>query len=83
MLHVAEVKSLTEQNETVQLRLGLGQVLHYRHELESLCPGRTVRPLLVVARRPTGSAWPGLCERLGIVLSWPPDFPGVLPPRRG
>jgi hypothetical protein len=32
-LYVAEVKSLTARNETRQLRLGLGQVLHYQWQL--------------------------------------------------
>ncbi len=33
-VYVCEVKSLTARNERQQLRLGLGQVLHYRHLLE-------------------------------------------------
>jgi hypothetical protein len=33
---VAEVKSVTDGNEQEQLRLGLGQVLRYRHRLRGL-----------------------------------------------
>lgn len=47
---VAEVKSLTEANEEHQLRLGLGQVLRYRHAL--LGRFHPVRPVLVVEREP-------------------------------
>src|SRR5664280_3575931 len=49
-LFVAEVKSLNEFNETRQLRLGLGQVLHYQALLEE--KGQQVRAILVVEHRP-------------------------------
>jgi hypothetical protein len=41
---VAEVKSITPQNEERQLRTALGQVLRYRQLLES--EGRTVKAML-------------------------------------
>jgi len=67
-LYVAEVKSLTSENEERQLRLGLGQVLRYRHLLEQ--KGWTVVPVLVVEREPTDPSWPTLCSSLGVSLLW-------------
>ncbi len=76
-LFVAEVKSVTDQNEESQLRLGLGQVLRYRHQM---CAGETpVIAVLVPERRPTDPRWMELCESLGVRLVWPP-FDGLLGP---
>jgi hypothetical protein len=49
VVHVAEVKSTTEDNREKQLRLGLGQVLRYRHALAA--SGREVRAWLVAEER--------------------------------
>jgi hypothetical protein len=68
-LHVAEVKSTTESNEEHQLRLGLGQLLRYRHALSA--EGMTVRATLYVERKPADPAWSQLCRSLGITLRWP------------
>ena len=69
-IYVAEVKSLTHTNEEVQLRLGLGQVLRYRHQLASLYD-RAVVPVLITERQPSDSSWNSLCASLGVVLLWP------------
>ena len=67
---VAEVKSLTPANEERQLRLGLGQVLRYRHLLAR--GGREVVPVLAVEREPAGAAaWLELCSDVGVRLVWP------------
>lgn len=68
---VAEVKSLTRGNETGQLRLGLGQVLHYAMVLGE--NGREVRAVLAVEREPT-DPWLGLCAAHWVTLVWPGDF---------
>jgi hypothetical protein len=70
--NVAEVKSLTSGNETGQLRLGLGQVLHYAMLLGS--KGTPARPVLAVERAPTDRRWVTLCAGHGVVLVWPGDF---------
>jgi hypothetical protein len=68
-LWVAEVKSLTDENEERQLRLGLGQLLRYRH---LLARGRdTVRGLLYVEREPCDPAWRSLCAEIGVRLGRP------------
>jgi hypothetical protein len=67
---VAEVKSITAQNEERQLRQALGQVLRYRQLLEA--DGRTVRALIAVEREPTDPSWGELCAGEGIALVWPP-----------
>jgi hypothetical protein len=72
VLYVAEVKSLTTSNEERQLRLGLGQVLRYAHLLAA--KGREVRPVLAVERQPADGSWVDLCDRLGVLLVWPPGF---------
>jgi hypothetical protein len=69
-LHVAEVKSTTAMNEEHQLRLGLGQLLRYRHALSA--GGTTVHATLYVERRPADPQWSELCQSLGVTLRWPP-----------
>ena len=72
MMWVAEVKSLTDSNEETQLRLGLGQVLRYRHQLES--SGRPVVAVLAVERQPSDGSWVELCAAYGVRLVWPETF---------
>jgi hypothetical protein len=60
---VAEVKSITAQNETRQLRHGLGQVLHYRHLLAA--EGREVQAMLVTERQWAEPSWAELLDREG------------------
>lgn len=71
--YVAEVKSLTNENEERQLRLGLGQVLSYAHLLD--WPNATrVQPVLAVEGEPNASYWKGLCAKLGVILTWPDKY---------
>ena len=69
---VAEIKGLTVKNEAKQLRLGLGQVLRYRHRL----PGadKPVRAALVVERRPSDGSWLEVCGSLNVTIAWPDCF---------
>jgi hypothetical protein len=64
---VAEVKSITADNEEQQLRLGLGQVLRYRQHLSALGHDRVVA-VLVPERQPNDPSWRELCQDLGVVL---------------
>lgn len=64
---VAEIKSITDDNEEEQLRLGLGQVLRYRHRLEKLGHERVVA-VLVPERIPRDPSWEDLCRELQVVL---------------
>ena len=64
---VAEVKSITDDNEEEQLRLGLGQVLRYRQRLESLGHEHVVA-VLVPERSPRDASWADLCRELRVVL---------------
>ncbi len=64
---VAEVKSITADNEEAQLRLGLGQVLRYRQRLSALGHDRVVA-VLVPERLPRDPSWRELCQDLGVVL---------------
>jgi hypothetical protein len=66
---VVEVKSTTRKNEEHQLRLGLGQLLRYRHVLAA--DGTTVCGILYVERKPTDPGWFDLCQSLDITLRWP------------
>jgi hypothetical protein len=74
-LFVAEIKSLTEANEEKQLRLGLGQVLRYRHQLAR--EGRVVAAVLVAEREPRDISWHTTCSAIGVRLAWPGAFEGV------
>jgi hypothetical protein len=64
---VAEVKSITAENEEHQLRVGLGQVLRYRQRLSALGHDRVVA-VLVPERPPRDPTWRELCQELGVVL---------------
>lgn len=64
---VAEIKSISDDNEEGQLRLGLGQVLRYRHSLERLGHPRVVA-VLMPERAPRDASWADLCHELGVVL---------------
>jgi len=72
-LWVAEVKSLTAQNQAVQMRLGLGQVLEYGWRLRHR-HDRPVRTVLAVESRPDDANWVNICGDAGVLLVWPPDF---------
>lgn len=65
----AEVKSLTAKNEERQLRLGLGQLLRYRHRLRTAAID--ARAVLMAEHQPTDPEWQALCDELGITLVWP------------
>ena len=68
-LHVAEIKSTTPANEEHQLRMGLGQLLRYRHALST--DGMTVHATLYVEQQPADPAWSDLCRTLQVTLRWP------------
>ena len=76
VIFVAEIKSITPRNEERQLRLGLGQVLRYRNRIGAA--GQTAHAVLVAEHAPTDSTWSALCDELGVVLTYPDRFPGVL-----
>jgi hypothetical protein len=66
---VAEVKSLSDRNEERQLRLAIGQVLRYAHQLRESTSD--VRAFIAVERKPKDASWEVLCGELGITLIWP------------
>ncbi|WP_405668991.1 hypothetical protein [Streptomyces sp. NBC_00055] len=76
-IFIAEVKSLTGASEDQQIRLGIGQVLDYAHQLRLVPSGRSVRPVLVLERKPADTRWSSLSEAVGIQLTWAPEFAGV------
>ncbi|MGW6789189.1 hypothetical protein [Streptomyces chartreusis] len=73
---IAEVKSLTGASEDQQLRLGIGQVLDYAHQLRLARTCGRMRPVLVLEKEPTDPRWTSLAEASGILLTWAPDFAG-------
>jgi hypothetical protein len=86
---ICEVKSLTSENETGQVRLAIGQVLDYVHTLDSLREAgslpphwegvHAVRAVVALERRPTRDAhWADLCKRHGIILAWPEEYDGMI-----
>lgn len=77
---LAEVKSVTDDNMERQLRLGLGQVLRYAHQLElEWTDVRNVRPVLAIEREPRDRGWRSLCEKHGVILTWPGSFDSLFP----
>lgn len=75
---VAEVKSTTTENEEHQLRLGLGQVLRYRHRIAH--QGKRVVAVLVPERMPSDQTWIDLCQTLEVYIGWPGAFERVIGP---
>ncbi|MDA0160648.1 YDG/SRA domain-containing protein [Solirubrobacter ginsenosidimutans] len=65
-LHVCEVKTTTSANRDRQLRLALGQVLHYAKQLEQR--GETVRTLVLTPGSPpeTGDIWSSVMDGVGV-----------------
>ncbi len=77
-LHVCEVKSLNRVNEDQQLRLGFGQVLHYKQLLEQSEKTR-VQAVLAVEREPSDSkTWLKLAKNHGVKLVWKATFKDLL-----
>lgn len=64
---VAEIKSITDETEEEQVRLGLGQVLRYRHRLRRIGYPKVVA-VLVPERLPRDTSWADLCHELRVVL---------------
>jgi hypothetical protein len=76
--YVVEVKSITTHNEERQLRLAVGQVLRYRQAISSR-DGGTVVPIIALGCEPLDGTWLELCQSLGVLLTWPPDWPRLDP----
>jgi hypothetical protein len=64
---VAEVKSITAENEEHQLRLSLGQVLRYSQRLAALEHDHVVA-VLVPEHQPRDPSWREVCQDPGVVL---------------
>lgn len=76
-IFVAEVKSLTGAREDQQIRLGIGQILDYAHQLRSAFPNIVIHPVLVLERCPSVVRWTALADSLGLLLTWAPGFSGI------
>jgi hypothetical protein len=77
-LFVAEVKSISTDNEEHQLWLGLGQLLRYVHWLTHLHSGSVVRGVLVPERSPANDAWFDVCRTAAVALLPAPALPAGL-----
>lgn len=73
---VAEIKSLTPSNEERQLRLGLGQVLRYRHRLAA--EEGIAHAVLMTEYEPRDRTWTDLCSDLGVILTFPEALASAL-----
>ena len=73
----AEIKSLTGAREDQQIRLGIGQVLDYAHQLRTSHPDQRLHAVLVLEKRPADPRWSPLTRSVGIRLTWAPDFPDL------
>lgn len=74
--HVVEVKTTIPGAEVQQMRLGLGQVLDYRHTLLGLYS--RVNAHLVLSSEPDSPHMVDVSEAHGVRVSWPPEFEGLL-----
>ncbi|MBK5115902.1 MAG: hypothetical protein JJE23_03175 [Thermoleophilia bacterium] len=64
---MAEVKSITDKNEERQLRMALGQVVRYRHQLGGQ---ERVQAVIAVERQPSDETWLDLCTQQGVIFCW-------------
>ena len=71
MLALVEIKSCTASNAELQLRLGLGQILRYAHQLEAKCVN--VKPVLAVEIKPS-IEWIELLSALGVGILCEPSL---------
>lgn len=62
---IAEIKSCLGVADTVQLRLGLGQILQYRHRLAQR--GTDAEAVLLVSRV-LDPSWYEICATAGVTL---------------
>jgi hypothetical protein len=76
-LFIGEVKSLARVNELNQMRLGIGQLLHYCYLAEQQHPDLEIIPVLITPYDPK-SEWLDVCERSGVTLVWPRKFSKLL-----
>lgn len=74
-LWVIEVKSLPIQAEVSQVRIGIGQVLHYKAQLQVNNPKVIVKAILALERKPNFlSLWQSICNECNILLVYGPEF---------
>lgn len=73
---IAEVKSLTAGNERFQIRMAIGEVLHFAEVARGQYGD--VRTVIFVPRRPNETIFMDVCERVGIDLCWPTQMPSDL-----
>jgi hypothetical protein len=71
-IFVAEIKSVTKSNEESQLRLGLGQVLQYRHQLKQLYNKDVIAILAMEQEAP--EEWVDVCASAGVRIVWPGNY---------
>ena len=76
VIYIAEIKSLSGTSQDQQIRLGMGQVLDYAHQLERNLKAGVLQPVLVLERRPNDDRWQELFASRQVLLSWAPGFPG-------
>lgn len=78
-LYIVEAKSLTGAREEQQIRLGIGQLLDYVFTVRSQTYSKVekVVPVLLLQHEPSDPRWKLLCDSLGVILTYPPSFPGV------
>ena len=69
---ICEAKS-TINNETEQLRLGIGQILHYLYSSKKYNNEKETNGVLLVSKKPSEEVWNQICEENSICLIWPPE----------
>jgi hypothetical protein len=76
---IVEVKSLPNGGETSQLRIGLGQLLHYKEQLRKKYPKLTIRTVLALEKRPEfEEMWRSICDDSNIVFCYGPEFRALI-----
>ena len=77
VLHVCEVKS-SSNDEVHQLRLGLGQIIQYRHLLSRTSARIPVIASILIEGAPADLRWVEICALQNVLLFWPGRWDEVL-----
>lgn len=72
---IGEVKSLRGTVQDQQIRLGIGQLLDYTHQLKAR--GQLVVPVLILECQPNSSRWATLAAEYRFLLTYAPGFPDI------
>ena len=74
IFRIVQVVDIAGKDEEKKLRSGLGQILRIQFIVMSTAK-EIVNAVLALDQQPADGSWEELCDSLGVVLTWLPDWP--------